>query len=64
MCLFIIGPGVNGLKGVTTHHRKESVTAFWSPWGKGPAGWSWSTYCVLGGVLRKTWRGSEREGLL
>lgn len=24
MCLFIIGPRVNGLKGETAHHRRES----------------------------------------
>lgn len=27
MCLFIIGPRVNGLKGVTTHHREELQSA-------------------------------------
>lgn len=27
MCLFIIGPRVNSLKGVTAHHSTESVTA-------------------------------------
>lgn len=71
MCLFIINPRVNSLKGVTAHHRQKSVTAIPGAQRVEASGafverllCTWDSDPAPRVVVMKTCRGSEREGPL